>query len=385
MKLKLSLIFIFYINLSIAHSQFKYTLNGRMPSDYNNKLIYLDLTDYYSSNKHKQLDSTRITNNTFHFTGSLPHESQRAALFIKDKNGTLSYQNGPENFYMQFLVDSGNNTIHVNRVDSNYYVNKLKNIQITGSPTNDLFRQQDSLFHNFMGLYGISDHKDSGYSYLPKDKDVQLQVTTIDLIKKNPDNFYSLIYLRSELGMGRVDEETIFQAFSSLSERLKTSSLGIELSTLLKSRINSKIKSRVGNPVPEFAVQTFKGDLFKNADLKGTPYLIVFSATWCAPCQLELPVLLKLYNKYKDKGLKVVYFNLDDNRQAWAEHIKKNNLTWINVSEGTKRGISKISEQFYTYAIPNCFLIDKSGTVIYNSSEMDQGLVQLEKFIVKSL
>jgi len=43
----------------------------------------------------------------------------------------------------------------------------------------------------------------------------------------------------------------------------------------------------------------------------GCPLLIVATAAWCAPCREELPVLNKIYMKYKDQGLKLVAISLD--------------------------------------------------------------------------
>lgn len=48
------------------------------------------------------------------------------------------------------------------------------------------------------------------------------------------------------------------------------------------------------------------------------------------------PLIKTLYDKYKERGLKVVYFNNDDDEVRWKSHVEKNQLTWINVSEKQK-------------------------------------------------
>jgi hypothetical protein len=46
--------------------------------------------------------------------------------------------------------------------------------------------------------------------------------------------------------------------------------------------------------------------------------------------------LKALYDKYKASGLKVVYINTDDDVVRWKNHVMKNELVWINVSEKLK-------------------------------------------------
>jgi thiol-disulfide isomerase/thioredoxin len=49
----------------------------------------------------------------------------------------------------------------------------------------------------------------------------------------------------------------------------------------------------------------------KIIESRDCPMLMVATAAWCAPCRQELPILNKLYLKYKDKGLKLIAVSLD--------------------------------------------------------------------------
>lgn len=79
--------------------------------------------------------------------------------------------------------------------------------------------------------------------------------------------------------------------FATFSDQVTDTPLGKLLYAEETGLINNKIIAGAGNPVIAFTVTEIKDKLFSNSSLKGQPYLIVFSATWCGPCQLELPRL----------------------------------------------------------------------------------------------
>ena len=75
-------------------------------------------------------------------------------------------------------------------------------------------------------------------------------------------------------------------------------------------------EARVGGQVPPFELPAAVGgpssQPFNMADHLGEdPVIILFWATWCGPCRLELPFYESLYQKYKDQGLEVVAISMD--------------------------------------------------------------------------
>ena len=72
---------------------------------------------------------------------------------------------------------------------------------------------------------------------------------------------------------------------------------------------------KVGDNIPAFTLHSTANGTINSADLKGKVVLINIFATWCGPCQREIPHLQKLEEKYHGKD---IYFEVDGERlNAW--------------------------------------------------------------------
>lgn len=82
----------------------------------------------------------------------------------------------------------------------------------------------------------------------------------------------------------------------------------------LDSRSARPVAPEIGARAPTFAAPTATNpDLTLNlADLRGSPVIVNFWATWCAPCRVELPVLQALYAQHRAAGLRVLAVNVGE-------------------------------------------------------------------------
>src|SRR5258705_6782174 len=97
-----------------------------------------------------------------------------------------------------------------------------------------------------------------------------------------------------------------------------------------------------------------------------------------AHCRRKQQRLVELYKKYSEQGLEIVSVSLDDNKKEWLDAIKKDNMTWINVSE-LKGWKTTIAKNYFISGIPFTFLVDKNRKIISTESALtDQ---EVEKYL----
>jgi thiol-disulfide isomerase/thioredoxin len=114
------------------------------------------------------------------------------------------------------------------------------------------------------------------------------------------------------------------------------------------------------DPAPEFHLKTLDGQPLSLAGMRGKVVLLNFWATWCGPCRAEIPDLIALQTKYKDRlqiiGLVV---DSDDEGEVRAvvreEGINYPNALSPNEVRGQYGGIS---------ALPTSFVLDDQGRVV---------------------
>jgi len=90
---------------------------------------------------------------------------------------------------------------------------------------------------------------------------------------------------------------------------------------------------------------------------KDCPLLIVATAAWCAPCREELPVLNKMYLKYKDQGLKLVAISLDLAASDMQRIVNK-----IDIKFPVYWGGDKMAFEYSIFGVPT-ILVMKDGQV----------------------
>lgn len=125
--------------------------------------------------------------------------------------------------------------------------------------------------------------------------------------------------------------------------------------------VNAQVK--VDQIAPEISLPGVNDSPVKLSSFKGKVVLIDFWASWCGPCRASIPSVIKLYDKYKAKGFEVFGVSIDSKKKDWLKAIAQDKITYPQVND--KAGwYSKTTEVYGVNAIPNTFLLDKTGKIV---------------------
>jgi peroxiredoxin len=97
----------------------------------------------------------------------------------------------------------------------------------------------------------------------------------------------------------------------------------------------------------------------KLADYKGKVVLVNFWATWCGPCKMEIPDMVKLYSQYKDKGLVVVGISIDDSPEQLQAFTREFHMNYPVVQ--MRQEVEDAWGPFYGY--PTSFIVARDGSI----------------------
>ena len=130
----------------------------------------------------------------------------------------------------------------------------------------------------------------------------------------------------------------------------------------------------------DFTVANIKGDSITLSSLKGKVLLLDFWASWCGPCRFSNKHLVKLYNKYKDKGFEIFSVSLDEEIKDWKKAVAKDKITWMQgIDRGGWDALAAIKWQ--VDALPSSFVVNQNGDVV--AINLEKG--ELEKKIKELL
>jgi len=119
----------------------------------------------------------------------------------------------------------------------------------------------------------------------------------------------------------------------------------------------------IGKQAPDIVLPNPEGEEIALSSLRGNYVLVDFWASWCKPCRIENPNVVKLYNKYSDENFEIYGVSLDRNKDKWIKAIAEDNLTWKHVSD-LQFWNSTAAKLYNVTSIPFTLLIDPDGKIV---------------------
>jgi cytochrome c biogenesis protein CcmG/thiol:disulfide interchange protein DsbE len=117
----------------------------------------------------------------------------------------------------------------------------------------------------------------------------------------------------------------------------------------------------IDKPAPPFELPPLPGQApgLATADLRGTPLLLNVFASWCAPCRLEHPLLVRLAGELRIPVYGINYKDKPEDALAWLKALG-NPYRAIGADRDGRVGI-----EFGVYGVPETFVIDREGRIRY--------------------
>jgi len=84
-----------------------------------------------------------------------------------------------------------------------------------------------------------------------------------------------------------------------------------------------------------------------------------FWATWCAPCEAELPSMIDMQQRLKTRGVTVLGVSIDVDGDAYHQFLRKRNVNFLTVRDPEQ----KVAELYGTSGWPETYVIDRQGVL----------------------
>lgn len=174
---------------------------------------------------------------------------------------------------------------------------------------------------------------------------------------KNEFGYFLLTYYPEEL----IDNNNRSRLIQQLPEEMRSRTAIKKL----QEQIDKAKQTAVGNIIPSFSQPAPDGttiDIMTEVG-KNKVTIIDFWASWCGPCRQEMPLMLDLYQQYKDQGLGIVGVSLDSNADAWQQAIAALKLEWPQMSD-LKGWENAAAQLFNIQSIPHTIVVDQQGKIL---------------------
>jgi len=374
-------LFLMLCNSVIAQNTSKFVINGVLK---NFKTMPKKLFLIYPEYEKKETDSSDVVNGTYKFTGEIENDALPLQIAL-----------GPSLDLMGPMLDL---QVKANIIKGETKVvsdGMLYNYTETGA-SEKVYNQYKDIYQKYLKpaikftnkRYTV-DYRSRQTSraqayeeYKGESKDYV--VDHYNFIVQHPNSALAPYIAFSISNYLEVKEKA-----DSLIDILSASDIKSKVRTAALKQLREKSKELAaaslvlaGNMAPDFTQNDVDGNPVKLSSFKGKFVLIDFWASWCGPCRAENPNVVKAYTKYKAKNFEILSVSLDNTnaKDAWQAAIKKDGLTWAQVSD-LKGWQNEAGKLYAVKAIPQNFLVDPSGKIIATNLRGEELDKALDKFL----
>lgn len=256
----------------------------------------------------------------------------------------------------------GNDRVNISgRADS------LQQIKVSGSAIHDDFEAFKTTFNPlFFELKEMVDALNARRDLSKSDPGMQAYEAQLEKIRQKVDQFVAarptspvapfVMMVTSET---EPDISVVERRYNGLGNTARSSFFG----KLVKQYIDHNKIGSIGSEAIDFSQADPDGKMISLRSFRGKYVLVDFWASWCRPCRVENPNLVRAYHSFKEKNFTVLGVSLDNNRQNWLKAIEADKLNWSQVSD-LKGWTNQVAVMYGIQQIPQNLLIDPEGRIV---------------------
>jgi thiol-disulfide isomerase/thioredoxin len=288
------------------------------------------------------------------------------------------------------FVEQGEITVEI-------YKDSIQTSKVSGTKTNVAFkRYKDEINPLFKSFYEIQNDmrnamisRDSlGYKDLEEQlKEMETKFINFqkDYTKSNPDSYVSAMVLIQLVMNKAIENEEAFEIYNNFSKTIKKTKSAIKINQLVAPKETEEVTEdgevNVGDIAPDFTAPDPNAVAISLNTTLGKLTILDFWASWCGPCRVDSPNLVKVHNAYKDNGLAIIGISLDKNKGSWEKAIENDKLDWTQVSH-LMRWDDPTAAAYGVNSIPQLFLLDENGIVIAKERHAEDFIPILEQILL---
>ena len=185
-----------------------------------------------------------------------------------------------------------------------------------------------------------------------------------------------------------IDNDAAYEIYNGFSKTIKKAKSAVKIYELVAPKEVEETEEaaqdgevNVGDKAPEFSAPNPNDVAISLNTSLGKLTVLDFWASWCGPCRVDSPNLVKVHNTYKDKGLAIVGISIDQHKESWKKAIDNDQLDWTHVSY-LKRWDDPIDAIYGVRSIPQLFLLDENGVVIAKERHAADFIPMLEQILL---
>src|SRR6201992_4479510 len=114
-------------------------------------------------------------------------------------------------------------------------------------------------------------------------------------------------------------------------------------------------------PAPSFSLTDVSGQTGTLSQYKGQVVMVNFWATWCGPCQQEMPLLDQMYKKYKPAGFTLIGVNVDKEAPTVKDLLTRKPVSFPVLLDPA----NQVSKAYHVDDMPSTVIIDRKGNIRY--------------------